>query len=171
VLFAWAWFCLGCVELLPLPKGSETCSSSSDLALCLPLSFDCLLEFLFIHFFSFYFLSGYYMCVLSMHSSKGRLRTMCGSRAVDGRFLMWWVIDNVVWTDSWLRRVQVAAWFVLVQVNNDRERSSPVRPPGVEKTSRLGSRDPVASGAKCGPHGGKNSRTKSWTVSWCSIKT
>jgi hypothetical protein len=26
---------------------------------------------------------------------------------------------------------------------------SPVRPPGVEKTSRLGSRDPIASGVKC----------------------
>jgi hypothetical protein len=36
-----------------------------------------------------------------------------------------------------------------------------VRPPGVEKTSRLGSSDPVASGVKCGPHGGKNSGTKS----------
>jgi hypothetical protein len=24
-LFVWAWFCLGCVEPLPLPKGSETC--------------------------------------------------------------------------------------------------------------------------------------------------
>jgi hypothetical protein len=34
-------------------------------------------------------------------------------------------------------------------------------PPGVEQTSRLGSRDPVASGIKCGPHGGKNSKTKS----------
>jgi hypothetical protein len=21
---------------------------------------------------------------------------------VDGRFLVWWVIDNIVWTDSWL---------------------------------------------------------------------
>jgi hypothetical protein len=41
----------------------------------------------------------------------------------------------------------------------------------VEKTSRLGSRDPVASGVKCGPHGGKNSGTKSWTVSWLSLKT
>jgi hypothetical protein len=58
-----------------------------------------------------------------------------------------------------------------VQVKNKRERSSPVRPPGVEKTSNLGSRDPVASGVKCGPHGGKNSRTKSWTVSWLSLKT
>jgi hypothetical protein len=55
---------------------------------------------------------------------------------------------------------------VLVQVKNKRERSSLVRPPGVEKTSSLGSRDPVASEVKCGPHGGKNNGKKSWTVSW-----
>jgi hypothetical protein len=60
---------------------------------------------------------------------------------------------------------------VLVQVKNKCERSSPVRPPGVEKTSRLGLRDPVDSGVKCGPHGGKNSGTKSWMVSWLSLKT
>jgi hypothetical protein len=47
----------------------------------------------------------------------------------------------------------------------------PVRPPGVEKTSRLGSWDPVASGVKCGPHGGKNSRKMSWTDFWLSLKT
>jgi hypothetical protein len=41
----------------------------------------------------------------------------------------------------------------------------------VEKTSRLGSRDPVASRVKCGPHGGKNNKTKSWTVFWLSLKT
>jgi hypothetical protein len=41
----------------------------------------------------------------------------------------------------------------------------------VEKTSRLGSRDPAASGVKCGPHGGKNSKMKSWTISWLSIIT
>jgi hypothetical protein len=50
---------------------------------------------------------------------------------------------------------------LLVQVKNKHERSLPVRPLGVEKTSRLGSRDPVASGVKCGPHGGKNSKMKS----------
>jgi hypothetical protein len=57
-----------------------------------------------------------------------------------------------------------------VQVKNKRERSSPVRPPGVEKTSRLGSRDPVASGVKCGPHASMNNKMKSWTVSWLSLK-
>jgi hypothetical protein len=60
---------------------------------------------------------------------------------------------------------------VLVQVKNKRERSSPMRSPGVEKTSRLRSRDPVASGVKCGPHGGMNNKMKSWTVSRLSLKT
>jgi hypothetical protein len=59
---------------------------------------------------------------------------------------------------------------VLVQVKNKRERSLKVRPPGVEKTSRLGSRDPVASRVKCGPHGGKNCKMNSWTVSRLSLK-
>jgi hypothetical protein len=49
---------------------------------------------------------------------------------------------------------------VLVQVKNKHERSLPVRPQGVEKTRRLGSWDPVASGVTCEPHGGKNSGTK-----------
>jgi hypothetical protein len=41
----------------------------------------------------------------------------------------------------------------------------------VENISRLRSRDPVASGVKCGPHGGKNGNIKSWTVSWLILKT
>jgi hypothetical protein len=53
---------------------------------------------------------------------------------------------------------------------NKRKRSLLVRPPGAEKTSRLRSKDPVASGVKCGPHGGKNDKMKSWTVSWLSHK-
>jgi hypothetical protein len=68
-------------------------------------------------------------------------------------------------------QVKVAAWLVLVWVKNKRERSLPVRPPGVEKTSRLGSRDPVDNKVKCGAHGGKNNKTKSCTVSWLSLKT
>jgi hypothetical protein len=80
VLFAWAWFCLGCVEPLPLPKGSETCLLQ---VILLPfLSFRSLVavsSFLFISFIFFLF-SDYQMCVLLMYSSRGRLRTMCGSR-------------------------------------------------------------------------------------------
>jgi hypothetical protein len=60
---------------------------------------------------------------------------------------------------------------VLVQVKNKCERSLPVRPPGVEKTSRLRSRDPVASGVMCELHGDMNDKIKLWTVSWLSLKT
>jgi hypothetical protein len=31
-----------------------------------------------------------------------QLRTCVVRGPVDGRFLVWWVNDNVVWTDSWL---------------------------------------------------------------------
>jgi hypothetical protein len=41
----------------------------------------------------------------------------------------------------------------------------------VETTSRIRSKDPVANGVKCGPHGGKNGKMKSWTVSWLSLIT
>jgi hypothetical protein len=36
-------------------------------------------------------------------------------------------------------------------------------PPRSGETSRPDSRDPVASGVKCGPHGGEKSKTKSST--------
>jgi hypothetical protein len=58
-----------------------------------------------------------------------------------------------------------------VQVKNKRERSIPVTPLGVEQISMLGSREPVASGIKCGSHCGKNNKTRSWTISWLSLKT
>jgi hypothetical protein len=63
------------------------------------------------------------------------------------------------------------ACLVLVQVKNKRERSLLVRPPGVEKTSRLHSRDPVANRVTCGPQGGKNNKMKSWMISWLSLTT
>jgi hypothetical protein len=56
-------------------------------------------------------------------------------------------------------------------VKNKHERSSLVRPLCVEMTSRLGSRDPVASGVKCRPHGDMNNKMMSWTVYWLSLKT
>jgi hypothetical protein len=82
------------------------------------------------------------------------------------------VIDNVVWTDSWLSIAGVGCGLtLLVQVKNKHERSLPVRSPGVEKISRLGSRNLVASGVKYGLHGGKNYKMKLRTVSWLSHKT
>jgi hypothetical protein len=77
-----------------------------------------------------------------------------------------------VWTDSWLSIVGVGCDLTGVGAGEEQARKVVTGDaPGVEKTSRLGSRDPVASGVKCGPHGGKNSKMKSWTISWLSLKT
>jgi hypothetical protein len=76
-----------------------------------------------------------------------------------------------VWTDSWLSIAGAGCGLTGVGAGEKQARKVAGVGPGVEKTSRLGSRDPVASGVECGPHGGKNSGTKSWMVSWLSLKT
>ena len=48
-------FCLGCVEPLPLPKGSETCLLQVILLFAFSLAFDRLLEFLLVVSFLFLF--------------------------------------------------------------------------------------------------------------------
>jgi hypothetical protein len=62
--------------------------------------FRSLVEVSFICFFSF-FLSGYYMCVLPMHSSRGRLKTICGWRTSG------WLLPGVM--SDWQRCVD---WFL-----------------------------------------------------------
>jgi hypothetical protein len=49
----------------------------------------------------------------------------------------------------------------MVQVKNKREMSMPMWLPRSGGTSRLGLRDPVADGIKCGPHGGNERKIKS----------
>jgi hypothetical protein len=66
VLFAWAWFYSGCVEPLPLPKGSETCLQV--ILLFAFLSFRSLVGVYFYLLLCFFLFSNYQMCVLSMHS-------------------------------------------------------------------------------------------------------
>jgi hypothetical protein len=56
----------------------------------------------------------------------------------------------------------------LVRVVADEERARKVfsleGPPGDGETSRLGSRDSVDGRTRCGTHGGKTSKMKSWTI-------
>jgi hypothetical protein len=76
-----------------------------------------------------------------------------------------------VWTDSWLSIVGAGCGLTGVGAGEEQARKVvAVRPLGVEKTSRLNSRDPVANEVKCGPHDGKNSGMKSLTVSWLSLE-
>jgi hypothetical protein len=53
-------------------------------------------------FFLFLF-SQVTICVCCQCTHQGGDWGPCVVRGpVDGRFLVWWVIDNIVWTDSWL---------------------------------------------------------------------
>jgi hypothetical protein len=55
----------------------------------------------------------------------------------------------MVWTDSWLSIAGAGCGLTVVGAGENKcERSLSVRPLGVEKTSRLGSRDLVDSGVK-----------------------
>jgi hypothetical protein len=57
----------------------------------------------------------------------------------------------------------------MVQMKNKHERSMPVWSPRCGETCKLGSRGLVADGFKCGPHGDKKGKTKSWTWSRCRV--
>jgi hypothetical protein len=99
-LFVWAWFCLGCVEPLPLPKGSETCLPQVILLFAfLWLLIACWGFFLFVSFL--FLFSCVTSCGCCQCTHQGGDWGPCVVRGpVDGRFPVWWVIDNVVWTDS-----------------------------------------------------------------------
>jgi hypothetical protein len=64
------------------------------------------------------------------------------------------------------QRAGVGCGLVRVVAGEERARKvfSPEGPPGDGERSRLGSRDPVDCGTRCGPHGGETSKTKSWKI-------
>jgi hypothetical protein len=68
----------------------------------------------------------------------------------------------VVWTDSWPSTAGVGCGLICVGAGEERHAKGLglAGPPRSGETSRLGSRDPVASGVKCGLHGGKKSKMK-----------
>jgi hypothetical protein len=139
-------FCRWCLALLPHLEESKILEDSisvmssrrpclrgprlfslkwSFLGFC--LAFDPLFEF-FSRFFFFSFLWIGYWCVLSMHSSRGRLRT----GASEDRWMVAPGYDE--WLTPWcglslgrVLQVQVAAWFALVQVKSELESSMPCR--------------------------------------------
>jgi hypothetical protein len=87
-LFAWALFCLGCVEPLPLPKGSETWLLQVILLFAIVwLSIACWSFFLFVSFlflFSLVTICGCFQC-----THQGGDWGPCVVRGpVDGRFLV-----------------------------------------------------------------------------------
>jgi hypothetical protein len=91
---------------------------------------------------------------------------------VDDRFLVWWVIDNVVWTDSWLSIAGAGCDLTSVGAGEEQARNvvtCEASRCGEDKYSWF--EGPGGQRSKGGPHSGKNSGTKSWTISWLSLKT
>jgi hypothetical protein len=74
------------------------------------------------------------------------------------------VIDNVVRTNSWPSIAGAGCGLICVGAGQEWEQKvCALRgPPRSGETSRPDSRDPVASGVKCGPHGGMKRKMKSW---------
>jgi hypothetical protein len=108
----------------PCLRGPRIFSLSSDLVLAFVWLLIICLSYSFIFsFFSFLWI-GYYVCCQCTHQGEIEDRNVRGS--VDGCSWLWWVINNVVWTDSWPSITGAGwAWFVLVQVKIGRERSLP----------------------------------------------
>jgi hypothetical protein len=100
VLFGWAWFVSDVSSRCPCLKGSRLVFFKWSCSF--PFSaFDRLLESLFL-FVSFFLFSLITKCVCCQCTHQGGDWGPCVVRGpVDGRFLMWWAIDNVVWIDSW----------------------------------------------------------------------
>jgi hypothetical protein len=61
-----------------------------------------------------------------------------------------------VWTDSWLSIAGAGCGLTGVGAGEEQARKVVA-----SEASRLRSRNPVASGVKCGPHGGMNNKIKS----------
>jgi hypothetical protein len=76
-----------------------------------------------------------------------------------------------VWTDSWLSIAGEGCGLIGVGAGEEQTQKVYASwPPGVEKTSRLDSRDPVASEIKCVSQCGKNNQTTSYMVPWLILK-
>jgi hypothetical protein len=64
------------------------------------LAFDHLFEFLFVSFLFLFSLNWLLVCVVNT-LIKGEIEARSIWGPVDCHSWLWWVIDNVVWTDSW----------------------------------------------------------------------
>jgi hypothetical protein len=92
VLFAWAWFCLGCVEPLPLPKGSETCLLQVILFFAfLRLSISCWSLFLLVSFLFLFSLVTICVCCQCTHQGGIEDHVWFEDR---------WMVAS--WCDEWL---------------------------------------------------------------------
>jgi hypothetical protein len=86
------------------------------------LAFDHLFEFLF-RLFSFFLFSLNWLLVCVVNALiKGEIEDRSVRGPVDGRSWLWWVIDNVVWTDSWPSIAGAGCVLICVRAGEEWER-------------------------------------------------
>jgi hypothetical protein len=61
------------------------------------------------------------MCVVNA-LIKGEIEDRSVRGPVDGRALVWWAINNVVWTNSWLSIVGAGCGLICVGAGEERAR-------------------------------------------------
>jgi hypothetical protein len=157
-------FYLGCVEPLPLRKGTEIFLTQVIVS-CLLFGFWSLV-WVFSLFSVLFLLSLNWLLVCVANALiKGEIEDRSVRGPVDGCFWLWWVIDNVVCTDSGPSITGAGCGWICVGAGE--ERAWKVYAlwgfRGLERQVGSAWGTQVASGVKCGPHGGKKSKTKSWT--------
>jgi hypothetical protein len=77
----------------------------------------------FYSFLFFFLFSQVTICVCVQCNHQGGDRGSCVVRGpVDGRFLVWWVIDNVLWIDSWLSIAGVGCGLTSVGAGQEQVR-------------------------------------------------
>jgi hypothetical protein len=128
------------------------------------LDFDHLLEF-FSHFFSFSLLSELVTCLCCQCTHQGGFwgpeHPRTGGWSVLAVMSDWQ--RGVDWLLAEHCKCRLRLDLLWCRWKAGAKGLCLARPPRSGETSRLGSRDSVASGVKCGWHGGKKSKTKSWT--------
>jgi hypothetical protein len=111
------------------------------------------------HFFFLFSLNWLFVCVLLIHSSRGRLRT--GGWSLLAVMSDWQC--GVDWLLAEYCRCKLHLYFRWCRWRVGTKDLCLVGSMRSGEISRLSSRDPMASGVKCRPHGGKKSKMKSWT--------
>jgi hypothetical protein len=113
-----SWLC----RVVALGLGDWDSSHSSDLFLGFCLAFDHMFEF-FSRFFSFSLFSELVTCVCVVNTLiKGEVEDRSVRGPVDGHSWLWWVIDNMVWTDSWPSNAGAGCGLICVGAGEERAR-------------------------------------------------
>jgi hypothetical protein len=108
-------------ESFPLPQGTEIFLTQVTFLWLLFGFWSLVWVFSFVAFLFLFSLNWLLVCVVNA-LIKGEIEDRSVWGPVDGRSWLWWVIDNVVWTDSWPSIAGVGCVLICVGAGEERAR-------------------------------------------------